>query len=265
MAKKLLITFGCSWTYGVGAAYQSDMPTDNYIKLAWDPDLCFEYSFRNLLCREFNLENKNFSEGGSSNQRQFRYAKEYFGSDTFQNDLDKFDQIIVLHAITDTGRNEYYDLSEKEIVNVQYANVIDKKTIQKKFAEFMVKYSYDHETELDQLITEFRFWNTFYKKFNIKNIWLDTFNHHQYNCSVPNFLGNDLPKRDLMSQLARRNGLADIDDGYHISAWKIDCDRVNFLIKKEILNPISMHPTQKGHKEICEILGEYFVKNNIIT
>lgn len=267
MAKKLLITFGCSWTYGVGAVWNTNISKVTYKNFAWNPELCYKYSFRNLLCQEFQLENKNFSEGGSSNQRQFRYAKEYFGSDDFKRDLDTYDQLIVFHGITDTGRNEFYSIDFNRLINLQYAMKTDKKDMFTDFKDectkFMVKNSYDHNNELRQLVTEFKFWNNFYIAHNIKNIWVDTFNHHEYNFIVNNMLGNELPQRDLMSQLAVKNGINSIDKTYHNSVWKIDSDRVNFLVKKEILNPISMHPTQEGHRQIFEILKEYFTKNII--
>ena len=80
----MLITFGDSWVYGVGAGFTY---IDNYKK--WPNDLYqrfilknlethTKYSFRKHLSRDLGLENLNFSEGGSSNQRQFRYACEYF-------------------------------------------------------------------------------------------------------------------------------------------------------------------------------------------
>lgn len=267
MSKKLLITFGCSWTYGVGAVWYPNISKVTYKSFAWNPELCYKYSFRNLLCEEFQFENKNFSEGGSSNQRQFRYAKEYFGSDDFKHDLDTYDQIIVFHGITDTGRNELYSIEFNKFVNMQYSMKKSNQDMYTNFqnlcTEFMVKHSYNHNNELNQLETEFKFWNNFYKSCGIKNIWVDTFNHHDYNYVVPNFLGSDLPQRDLMSQLAIRNGINIVDKAYHNSVWQIDSDRVEFLIKKEILNPISMHPTQEGHRQIFDIVKDYFIKINL--
>jgi hypothetical protein len=269
MSSKLLITFGCSWTYGVGAIWYPNIKRVTYNSFAWNADACFKYSFRNLLCQEFNLENKNFSAGGSSNQRQFRYAKEYFGSDQFKKDLDAFEQIIVFHGITDTSRNEFYSIEFQELINMQYSMRKTNKDMhtdfQKLCSEFMVKNSYNHNNEVNQLETELKFWNTFYQSYNIKNIWADTFNHHEYNVMIPNIIGHDLSQRDLMSQLAARNGMDVIDKTYHNSVWTIDSNRVDFLVKKEILNPISMHPTQEGHKQIYEIIKDYFVKNNIVT
>lgn len=268
VSRKLLITFGCSWTYGVGACWYPDIEKTKFESLAWNADVCFKYSFRNLLCQAFGLKNQNFSEGGSSNQRQFRYAKEYFGSHDFEKDLDTFDQIIALHGITSTGRNEFFSIEHQDFVNLHYNAALKftraDLTFHKLCAEFMLKHSYDHEIELKQLETEFKFWNNFYKSYNIKNIWIDTFNHHDYSFDVPNMLGGNLPRRDLMSQLAMRNGLDVVDNAYHNSEWAVDSGRVEFLRNKQILNPFTLHPTPEGHKQIFEIVKTYFVENKIV-
>jgi len=269
MSKKLLITFGCSWTYGVGAIWYPGIAHKTYTSFAWNPEACFKYSYRNLLCQDLGLENKNFSEGASSNQRQFRYAKEYFGSDQFKQDLDTYDQIIVLHAITSTSRNEFFSIKYNQLINILYTMEEKKVSMYTDFigmfAKFMVMNSYDHNNEINQLVTEIKFWNTFYKSFNIKNIWVDTFNHHEYNYDIPNLMGSDLIRRDLMSQLAIENGITGMDNNYHNSVWEIDSDRVDFLVKKQILNSISMHPTQEGHKQICKIIKDYFINQNILS
>lgn len=257
---KLLITFGCSWTYGVGAGYQPGMTDETYRVVATDQKLSLQYSFRNLLCQEFNLEHKNFSKGGSSNQKQFRFAKEYFGSDEFKQDQATYEKILVLHAITSTARNEFFCLEKKQLISVRYND-----EEQGPLAQFMAKHSYDHANELRQLVTEMKFWNVFYKAHGIKNVWLDTFNHHEYNHKFPNLIGADYPHRDLMSQLCIRNGINEIDDKYHKSSWVIDSDRADFLLKKEILNPISLHPTRDGHIQIFEIIKKYFIENDILS
>jgi hypothetical protein len=266
--KKLLITFGCSWTYAVGAYWYPNIEKTKFESLAWNSDACFQYSFRNLLCQAFDLKNINFSEGGSSNQRQFRYAKEYFGSDDFKRDSDAFDQIIVMHGITATGRNEFYSIEFQKFINLHYNQAIKNTNIDKKFhklcAEFMIKNCYDHDNEIKQLETEFKFWDNFYASQNIKNIWVDTFNHHEYAFVAPSMLGRDLPQRDLMSQLAIRNGIDKVDAAYHNSEWAVDSGRVEFLLSKEILNPFTLHPTPEGHKQIFEIIKNYFVENNIV-
>ena len=78
MKKTLLITFGCSWVYGVGVNYEEGMSIDEYKPNAWDEELCEEYSFRGLIKKNLNVDHINFAQGGSSNQRQFRIAKTFF-------------------------------------------------------------------------------------------------------------------------------------------------------------------------------------------
>jgi hypothetical protein len=81
MTKTALITFGCSWTHGVGVGYESQMSESDLREIAWDDEICNTFSFRNLLSEKYGFTNINFSAGGSSNQKQFRLCKEFFISD----------------------------------------------------------------------------------------------------------------------------------------------------------------------------------------
>jgi len=257
MSKRLLLTFGCSWMYGVGVGYTPGMKYFFFKTLAWDNEFSEQYSFRSLVSKELNLVNKNFSEGRSSNQRQFRYAKNYFGSDDFQKDLDTYDQIIVFHAITDTARNELFDKKTNDLKSFKYDN-------ESEIAKIIITEHYDHNFELSLLNDEFKFWDMFYKKFNITNIWADTFNHHNYKHKTSNFLGDELPERDLMSQLAKLNGYGQSLDDYHLSSWKVDCKRAEFLLERGLLNPFSIHPTKEGHIQLSKIVLDYFAKHNVL-
>lgn len=60
--------------------------------------------------------------------------------------------------------------------------------------------------------------------------------------------------RDLMSQMCLAHGMKNPDENYHISQWEIDSNRVEFLMKLKLLNPISHHPTQLGHAWIADML-----------
>ena len=42
---EVLVTFGCSWTYGVGANYKEGMEEEEYMKTAWNEDLIFSIRF----------------------------------------------------------------------------------------------------------------------------------------------------------------------------------------------------------------------------
>ena len=95
-----LVSFGCSWTFGVGLAWEPGFTQEEYAVSKKNTAIADEYSFRGILAREFGLEHKNFSVGGSSNQRQFRHAEEF--------QFKEGD--IVLWGITSTARNEiWYD------------------------------------------------------------------------------------------------------------------------------------------------------------
>ena len=71
----LLITFGCSWTFGIGLNYIAGMSKDEYKQNKVNSNLIQEHSFRAKLSKKYNLTNINFSQGGSSNQLQFRQAR----------------------------------------------------------------------------------------------------------------------------------------------------------------------------------------------
>jgi hypothetical protein len=246
MNKNLLITFGCSWTYGVGVSYQSGQTLEDYRASAWDKSICDSKSFRGILCNKFALDNKNFAHGGSSNQAQFDYAKKYFSSAEFVQDQSTYEKIVVLHAITSTARNVFFDLTTMSVAHIKY-------NVSNKFGEFMVKHSYDHDYEVQQLQAEMNFWNVFYNSIGVKNIWVDTFNHHHYSRPIDNMIDGD--NRDLLSQLCIKNDVKDFDKKYHHSSWIIDSNRVAFLINKGLLNPLSNHPTEQGHIQIANFIA----------
>ena len=170
-----LITFGCSWTYGVGVGYNTVMDSEQYKKIGWNQDICDSLSFRGLLSEKYFLKNKNFSSGGSSNQRQFRLAREFFSSRRFKELQNNYDKILVLWGITSTARNEVWSTEQNQLQNFFYS---DEKL---NLSKFFTKFCYSHENEIRILRTEMRHWNTFFKNSNIDNLWFDTFNHHDYN------------------------------------------------------------------------------------
>jgi hypothetical protein len=147
------------------------------MKIAWSDELNNKFSFRGILAEKFELVNKNFAAGGSSNQKQFRLAKKFFTSVYFSKLQKKYDNIIVLWGITSTARNEFYQISTNDYFNFFYS---DKSDSNWPFPKLLVKHSYDHNTCVDELSTEILFWNEFFKYKNIKNLWFDTFNHHDY-------------------------------------------------------------------------------------
>jgi len=249
--KRALLTFGCSWTAGIGSCYTEGMSEEELRQSAWDNSINDRLSFRGLLSQKYNLVNKNWSEGGSSNQRQFRLAKLFFSSDEFKLLQKEFDQILVLWGITSTARNEMFSIEDNGLTNFFYKDSMP-------LAKMLMMYSYNHQHEVDQLAIEMHHWDIFFKNLNISNLWFDTFNHHDYAlpCSQ-NLMFKDENPRDLMSKLAIGNGFTDVDNKYHRAVWKVDSNRVENLIKCEIINPLSKHPTQKGHAQIADMLAKY--------
>jgi hypothetical protein len=172
--QNLLITFGCSWTYGVGVNYSPGMTRPDFVKNTKNKLLCDSLSFRGILSSKLGLDNINFSQGGSSNQRQFRLAKQFFISDEFFKLKKKYKTIIVLWGITSTARNEMFDLETGEMVNFFLTSK------NPPIASQLAKYSYDHKNEVQQLALDMKFWNSYFKQLGVENFWFDTFNHHDY-------------------------------------------------------------------------------------
>jgi hypothetical protein len=183
MNSKTLITFGCSWTFGVGVGYQEPMSALGLKEIAHKPDVCNKKSFRGLLSERYQFDNLNFSEGGSSNQKQFRRAKHFFNSKQFDQLKNTQNEIVVLWGITSTARNEVFSILDNKLLDVFLKD--DEGLIQK----FLLKYTYDHDHEVFSLAEEMLHWNRFFESHNIKNYWFDTFNHHDYSVNDPS-VGN---------------------------------------------------------------------------
>lgn len=259
---RLLITFGCSWTYGVGVGYQSHMTKSEYKKICWDKTTGDSLSFRGLISKELGFDNISFAQGQSSNQRQIRFAKDFFTSNQFAALQQHYDQVIVIWAITSTARTEIYSVERNQIVNFKY----DHTDLQ--LAKELIKLSYNHDYEIEVLSKEMIFWNDYFKCKKIDNLWVDTFNHHEYTPVVSNLIGSNIKSRDMLSRLAINNGLVGLDNTYHsinngmvgldntyhYSSWRADSDRIKYLVQRNILNPISYHPTALGHRQIANML-----------
>ena len=249
--QNLLITFGCSWTYGIGSGYKNDMTKEQYKSVMHDPDTCYSNSFRGMLCEKYNLHNKNFSLGGSSNQTQFRLAKSYFTSDQYQQDLGLYSKIIVLWGITSTARNEAYFADINQRKSYFYTNNYP-------IAKVMATENYSHDDEVEQLTLEIKFWNMFFKNQGLDHLWFDTFNHHDYATSVVDrFLFGAHSSRDLLSQLAINNGWQPTSDSYHRSEWAVDSERSKIVSEIKVVNPYSLHPTQLGQEQISKMFESY--------
>jgi hypothetical protein len=196
LGNTLLITFGCSWTYGVAVNYTPGMSREDLDRDKLNQDLCNTLSWRGVLCKRHGIANHNFARGGSSNQRQFRLAQEFFGSAKYQELRNQSDRIIVLWGITSTARNELWSLEHSDYHNFFLTDSNDA------FANFMVRHSYDHDAEVYELRNRMLFWNRFFDSQGIVNLWFDTFNTHNYD---HDFLGSEqrsyrAQARDHLSQ-----------------------------------------------------------------
>jgi len=176
----LLITFGCSWTFGVGANWHPGMSQEQYKKDAWNTNIVDQLSWRGQLAKKHGWKNHNFSRGGSSNQQQFRLAKEYFSSAGWKKDRDDYKHIKVIWGITSTARNEMWYNAQEQLVNFSYhASAVPD------LSRLAVMNFYDHDNEVRNLSLEIVFWNEFFARWDIDNRWFDTFNHHDYRCDWP--------------------------------------------------------------------------------
>ena len=298
MNKNLLVTFGCSWTYGIGVEYEPGMRKKDYLKVNRDSQAADTKSFRALIASRLGFDNKNFSKGASSNTAQFRKAESYFTSREFLEHT--YDRVIVLWGITSLTRTELFSIRQNSMLDILYNNN------DTNYGKLYLKEHYDTENELRLLSNQIDHWNHYFQLLGIENYWFDTFNHHDYpiysyanldRASYSSMSGNDWPTyeyykqninsdsvqsinkemfnmgcgknveqfkkkflffnekpRDLLSKLCYYNGVHEFDDRYHSSNWNSDTSRINLLVEKNILNPVSFHPTKIGHKQISEII-----------
>ena len=235
------------------------MTLNEYKNIAWTDDAPDRFSFRALLSKKFNLLNLNFSEGGSSNQRQFRFARELFSEPSMNKLLEIYNKVIVMWGITSTARTELWDVETDTYKNYMFSGGAadvkadgkpEKYTLSGSLSNFgksLLKYTYDHDAEVRSLYGYVNLWNGFFSTLNIQNIWFDTFNTHLYPRPIDNKIEGDLLSTMSLST-NRELGT------YHLSNWRDDDPRITRLVKSHILNPISFHPTKLGHQKIAEIL-----------
>tara|TARA_B000000557_G_C20698323_1_gene410470 strand:- start:138 stop:848 length:711 start_codon:yes stop_codon:yes gene_type:complete len=224
-----LITFGCSWTKGVGIPYEKGMSKEEYLEVRssrWD--LMNKHSFRGILSERLNLENINYASGGSSNQRQERLATEYFNTHSHED-------TVVLWGITSIIRNELP--IDGELRNIMYSD-------NNSHARYYHEHFYDEKTELQRLSNMMIHWNKFFEAYHIPNLWFQTFNTYRF----PQKIDRLLP-RDLLSHLTRPC-IGDL----HYSKWDVDSKRIREAKEKGYVNPYSLHPTLQTHIILADFL-----------
>ena len=262
--KSILITFGCSWTFGIGAGYEDGMDPQHYEKnIRYDSELNWKYSWRKIVSEYFEVRNLNFSVGGSSNQRQFKEARNFFSSDNWSDKLKLYDNIIILWGITTTTRNYMYckDIKSYRDLYLNLDALTDKNLFKQQFgfnqcedklAIAITKWSYNKQLEIENLEKDIIFFNKFISQFsNVKNFWFDTFNHHSYGEKIDNFIDYEKNNRDLLSYLVKRH----IKENNISNSIKCD-DKWDYAEKSNLLNPYSFHPKKESYKQIAE----YFIQ-----
>lgn len=253
MKDTILVTFGCSWTFGEGSGYEDWMSEKEYEKIRADEKICYENSWRKKVIEHFDIDHINFSEAGSSNDLQFRLAKQFFTSKKFQEIYKSYKNIIVLWGITATNRYDFWCRDTNKYAKILLNNAEEDV---KKFNQYedhlgltLKKLSYNHQTRVNELEIDIVFWNQYFKLLKIKNFWFDTFYSIKYKIKPVNFFGIDSQKRDLLFMLCEKK-----PDQYKIKKF-INDDYFEYAKNKGIVNEYSLHPK----KEEYNLIADYFI------
>ena len=234
-----ILTFGDSWVYGIGLGYHKGQTKEKYFEIQKNQEDPKKKSFRSLIARKFGIGNTNFSNGGSSNQRQFRKASEYFITD---NPINK--DIIVLWGLTSVYRMEYF--STKQNMYIENLLTDHEDSITKLWT---IK-CFDETVETNRLFYQIQLWNAFFKMHNIKNYWFNVFNEHEFPGKVDNMMFNG---RSLLSLMVDDHAP---NDSYHKSDRK-DVDRkITKALDRGLVNPYSLHPTEEAHIKFAGLFEE---------
>ena len=266
MSQLKFVYFGCSWTYGKCIGLGPDQSLES-INFEEERLLADQKAYRSLLAKKFGARQVNLSRPASSNDRQFRYASErYIGI----NRLNPFYRLsnpeanivwpaedpvenneCVIWFITSTARKEFYHADTKEYHNELFS--IAKSNIVKLYS---VDY-YDHEYELERLAQQMILWNQFFSSKGIKNIWVDTFNHHNYPINIPNLVRFESGFNDLMTNLCIELGYTPSIAETHLSEIRStpDDSRSKYLLDLGYMNPKTLHPTAEAHQMMADLLA----------
>ena len=236
----MLVTFGDSWVYGVGAGYSSENPvTEKVYKEKRVSEEYLNCSFRILLAKKLGIKNTNFSSQGSSNQKQFRLSSEYF-----LRDKNVIKNSIVLWGITSVYRNEFFDTIKNNYDNF-LVPAINRDLV---LSEILSVRYMSKEVEIEKLYYNMELFNHYFKSVGIKNYWYNIFNDHEY----PNKLNNILFKGN--SLLSVFTGDYKKNSQYHKSIWERTDRKIKTALKNKSVNPISLHPTKETHSKIANLL-----------
>ena len=235
-----LITFGCSWTKGIGIPYEKGMSKKEYLEVRrTQEDVMDKHSFRGILSERLGFENINFATGGSSNQRQERFATEYFNTHSPED-------TVVLWGITSIGRNEVMIDGERYNIKGGSNQFHEwRKPKLRSHVRYYYEHFYDEKNEIERLGNAMIHWNKFFEAYHIPNLWFQTFNTYEF----PQKIDRLLPI-DLLTHITHYYDIEDI----HESSWRIDSKRIERAEYKGLVNPYSLHPTKETHIKLADIL-----------
>jgi lysophospholipase L1-like esterase len=154
----------------------------------------------------------------------------------------------VLWFITSTARKEFYNATQRIFENEMLSNP-ESAIIKNYIADY-----YDHTYELERLAQQMELWNAYFRSKNIKNLWIDTFNHHDYPFVIDNLITFESGFNDLMSNMCVSNGFMPSESSIHLSNWMADDLRSKYLMEQGLLTQQTLHPTIAGHQLIANML-----------
>ena len=245
-----LITLGDSWVKGVGSAYEQGMTEDQYFNIRQDD----QNSFRIHLSNELGATNIDLSEGGSSNQKQFRKALEtFFGKDSIAPGKDD----IIIWGITSVYRTELWNNKKQSYEDIFLPEGPD--TDHSAVSKILTLNHHDEQKELEKLGHQIQLWNAYFKAIGLENHWFNIFNDHKWDFETDNFLFGG---SSLLSCLIDDH---DPNDDYHKSDWT-DVDRkIQKAKDMDLVNPFTGHPNRSGHRKIADLLLKQLTKKERIV
>ena len=245
-----LITLGDSWVKGIGSAYEKGMTKDQYFNTRQDD----RNSFRIHLSNDLGATNFDLSQGGSSNQKQFRRAlKTFFGKEKIvpgTNDL-------VLWGITSVYRTELWSNKNQAYEDIFLPQGPD--TDNSAVSKILSLNHHDEAKELEMLGHQIQLWNAYFKSIGLKNYWFNIFNDHVWDFQNDNFLFDSISLLSCLIEDRTPN------DHYHKSDWN-DVDRkINRAKDMDLVNSYTGHPNRSGHRKLADLFKDELTKKERIV
>ena len=163
-------------------ASEFDYRIQRYTDIAWNETIAANHSFRGIISKSLDLNNDNFSAGGSSNDMQFNIMSNIFG-DTKKREhfLDK--KPIVLWGITSTARIFRNNRSIMLSI-IGDDNVVGANNEEKLYTSLYTKLYYDHEQEVANLSNQLELWNIIFDHYNVPVILVRHIQYSQISMST---------------------------------------------------------------------------------